>query len=213
MTTHAIYDGGNELQHYDSNESGASGYDNIRPASHHIQRNRTILFHANTGDRPFINDWNPLKIYHNDEILTHLIGAGWVIRRVGIHIKQAGVGTLEGVIISGSGDRIPLVDYKAPEPEAGTTPVSAKVNLAQVGFRFLKPAEHGEYLNESGIGNIGFKYSGVQDPETKEYSLLNQGCFGVVLELVYLEDERACNCVTIPCPTEFPSPECAPDII
>ena len=35
MSRYNVFDGGNELRHYDDFTSGISGYDNVRPAQHH----------------------------------------------------------------------------------------------------------------------------------------------------------------------------------
>lgn len=221
MTQYAIYDGGNTLQHYDSFVSGAVGYDNIRPTNHQPNRNRTILFHVNTGGYPFTADWNPLRVENNDEMLTHLIGAGWVIKSVGVHVRQAGLGVLNLSIQTDDAD-IPLVDYMASaapapvepsEPESPEVPrgTSLAIDLSTTGFKYLKPMADGssaphEFLNESGLAYIKCKVTGLEAEE------IMAGCFGVLLELMYLEDDGECNCITVPCPTEFPVPECAPNI-
>lgn len=198
MTEYAIFDGGNVLQHYDSFVSGVAGYDNIRPTNHQPNRSRTLLKHINTGGLPFTADWNPLVVESGDVLLTHLIGAGWVIRGVGVHVRQAGKGKLNISVISGEGEEF--------KPTA-LAPTEAQVDLTKKGFSFYSYAD----LNAQGVGHVKVQYVGEAEGEEGEIPPL-QGCFGVLLELIYLEDDGECNCITTPCPTEFPSPECSPTI-
>ena len=221
MSRYNIFDGGNELRHFDDATSGINGYDNVRPSNHHIERQRHILFHVNTGARPFTNEYNPLIVENNDELVTHLIGAGWVLTGVGFHIKQASTGKLRPVIELGNGSKINLASYDAEvdaSAEAGYA-TTAEVDLTQVGFQWLRPVKAvgksgsvREVLNQSGVGYVSSQYqaSAPAQGETEQAPL--GGCFGVILELVYLEDERGCSCVTQPCPTPFPAPICSPSI-
>ena len=221
MSRYNIFDGGNELRHFDDATSGINGYDNVRPSNHHIERQRHILFHVNTGARPFTNEYNPLIVENNDELVTHLIGAGWVLTGVGFHIKQASTGKLRPVIELGNGSKINLASYDAEvdaSAEAGYA-TTAEVDLTQVGFQWLRPVKAvgksgsvREVLNQSGVGYVSSQYqaSAPATGETEQAPL--GGCFGVILELVYLEDERECSCVTQPCPTPFPAPICSPSI-
>ena len=221
MSRYNIFDGGNELRHFDDATSGINGYDNVRPSNHHIERQRHILFHVNTGARPFTNEYNPLIVENNDELVTHLIGAGWVLTGVGFHIKQAITGKLRPVIELGDGSKINLASYDAEvdaSAEAGYA-TTAEVDLTQVGFQWLRPVKAvgksgsvREVLNQSGVGYVSSQYqaSAPAKGETEQAPL--GGCFGVILELVYLEDERECSCVTQPCPTPFPAPICSPSI-
>lgn len=221
MSRYNIFDGGNELRHFDDATSGINGYDNVRPSNHHIERQRHILFHVNTGARPFTNEYNPLIVENNDELVTHLIGAGWVLTGVGFHIKQASTGKLRPVIELGNGSKINLASYDAEvdaSAEAGYA-TTAEVDLTQVGFQWLRPVKAvgksgsvREVLNQSGVGYVSSQYqaSAPAKGETERAPL--GGCFGVILELVYLEDERKCSCVTQPCPTPFPAPICSPSI-
>ena len=221
MSRYNIFDGGNELRHFDDATSGINGYDNVRPSNHHIERQRHILFHVNTGARPFTTEYNPLIVENNDELVTHLIGAGWVLTGVGFHIKQASTGKLRPVIELGNGSKINLASYDAEvdaSAEAGYA-TTAEVDLTQVGFQWLRPVKAvgksgsvREVLNQSGVGYVSSQYqaSAPAQGETEQAPL--GGCFGVILELVYLEDERECSCVTQPCPTPFPAPICSPSI-
>lgn len=221
MARYNIFDGGNELRHYDDNTSGISGYDNVRPAQHHIERQRHILFHVNTGDRPFTAEWNPLIVENNDEIVTHLIGAGWVITGVGFHVKQAGTGKLRPVIELGDSTKVNLQNYAnaGAMGVAGGYATTAEVDLSKVGFTWLRPVFDGEgasvsvreVMNPSGVGFVSAQYQADTPAEGQEPTPMG-GCFGVILELVYLEDERECNCVSTPCPTVFPDPLCSPNI-
>lgn len=220
MSRYNIFDGGNELRHYDDFTSGINGYDNVRPSQHHIERQRHILFHVNTGDRPFTAEWNPLHVENNDELVTHLIGAGWIITGVGFHVKQAATGKLRPVIELGDGTKINLADYDAAGQagQEGSYANTATVELSQVGFTWLRPVKSAgevavvrEVMNPSGVGAVTSQYQADTPAEGKEAALLG-GCFGIILELVYLEDERECNCVSTPCPTVFPDPICSPKI-
>ena len=221
MARYNIFDGGNELRHYDDPTSGVKGYDNVRPANHHVDRKRHIMYHVNTGARPFVNENNPVIIQHNDEIATHLIGAGWVISAVGIHVKQAGKGQLHPLITLGNGTKINLADYTASTADLETVggyAETAKVNLSEVGYKWLRPlwalpgaggVVHREVLNEAGVGYLTHQWTSTEEVVGEEAM---SGCFGIILELTYLEDDYACNCVTVPCPTEFPAPICSPNI-
>ena len=220
MSRYNVFDGGNELRHYDDFTSGISGYDNVRPAQHHIERQRHILFHVNTGDRPFTAEWNPLVVENNDELVTHLIGAGWVITGVGFHVKQAATGKLRPVIELGDGTKVNLAAYDAAVQvgEVGSYANTAEVDLTQVGFTWLRPVKDvggtgtiREVMNPAGVGAVTSQYQAARVAGDQEPAPMG-GCFGIILELVYLEDERACNCVSTPCPTVFPDPICAPKI-
>ena len=224
MSRYNVFDGGNELRHYDDFTSGVNGYDNIRPAAHHIDRTRHILFHVNTGDRPFTAEWNPLVVAHNDELVTHVLGAGWVITGVGIHIKQAGVGTIHPMIELGDASKVALASYDALTLPAALAPVytdTAAIALNTVGYHWLRPVNvldddpvlitTREVLNPAGVGFLALQYQ-APTPERGEDPAPLGGCFGVILEVTYLEDERACSCVTVPCPTEYPAPICSPQI-
>lgn len=222
MSRYNIFDGGNELRHYDDYTSGVNGYDNIRPAAHQLQRQRHVLFHVNTGDRPFTSDWNPLQVENNDEIATHLIGAGWVVTGVAFHVKQAGTGTLHPVVELGDGTLINLASYDAvvEAGKEGSYENTATIDLTKVGYTMLRPVKDvgagdtattvREVLNQSGVGYVSTRYKAAAVAEGEQALLA--GCFGVILELTYLEDERECNCVTVPCPTTFPAPICSPSI-
>lgn len=206
MARYNIFDGGNELRHYDDPTSGVNGYDNVRPAQHHIERQRHILFHVNTGARPFTNEYKPLIVESGDTIATHVIGAGWVITGVGFHVKQAGKGTLTPSLTWADNTTTALADYA----DAGT---AAVVDLSQVGYQWYRPVNGDvrEVLNKTGVGYLVNQYTAAAPAEGEEAAPLG-GCFGIILELVYLEDERECSCVSTPCPTEFPTPICAPNI-
>ena len=220
MSRYNVFDGGNELRHYDDFTSGISGYDNVRPAQHHIERQRHILFHVNTGDRPYTAEWNPLVVENNDELVTHLIGAGWVITGVGFHVKQAATGKLRPVIELGDGTKVNLAAYDAAVQagQDGSYANTAEVDLTKVGFTWLRPVkdvgETGtirEVMNPAGVGAVTSQYQAAPATDGQEQAPMG-GCFGIILELVYLEDERDCNCVSTPCPTPFPDPICAPKI-
>ncbi len=201
MTDYAVFDGGNVLQHYDSFASAVDGYDNVRPTNHQPNRHRTIMKHINTGGLPFTADWNPLRVETGDSILTHVFGAGWVLKSLSIHVRQTGKGTLTPEIINSDGTPFSLVATSGTEDE---------VDLTKKGFSYFTVGTSGE-LNQSGIGYVKLKYTAESEAEGEEAPIM-QGCFGVLLEFMYLEDDGECNCVTVPCPTEFPSPECAPSI-
>ena len=214
MSRYNVFDGGNELRHYDDFTSGISGYDNVRPAQHHIERQRHILFHVNTGDRPFTAEWNPLVVENNDELVTHLIGAGWVITGVGFHVKQAATGKLRPVIELGDGTKVNLASYEvAAAAAAGSYANTAEVDLTKVGFTWLRPVFGAvrEVMNPAGVGAVTSQYQAAAAAGGQEQAPMG-GCFGIILELVYLEDERACSCVSTPCPTPFPDPICSPKI-
>ena len=220
MSRYNVFDGGNELRHYDDFTSGISGYDNVRPAQHHIERQRHILFHVNTGDRPYTAEWNPLVVENNDELVTHILGAGWVITGVGFHVKQAATGKLRPVIELGDGTKVNLAAYDAAVQagQDGSYANTAEVDLTKVGFTWLRPVkdvgETGtirEVMNPAGVGAVTSQYQAAPAAGGQEQAPLG-GCFGIILELVYLEDERECSCVSTPCPTPFPDPICAPKI-
>lgn len=207
MSRYSIFDGGNVLEHYDSYSSGVVGYTNVRPANHHIDRKKYILFHVNTGSRPFTDDWNQLVIQNGDEMLTHVIGAGWVVTGVGLHIKSAGTGTITPKIELGNGANVAVVDYLSEGAD------STAIDLSQLGYHWLRPNNTGvrEVLNPSGVGYLNLTYTAATPQDGAEPAPMG-GCFGVILEVIYLEDERECNCVTTPCPTVFPAPICSPSL-
>lgn len=220
MARYNIYDGGNKLSQSGDHQNAVVGYDNVRPTSHQPERIRHILFHVNTGDRPFTSEYNQLIIENNDELNTHVIGAGWFITGVGVHVKQAGKGKLRPLIELGNGTKVNLASYStavAAGVAAGYA-TTAEVDLSKVGYSFFRPVKDvsadtviREVLNGAGVGGLVSQYQ-APTPEAGQEPEALSGCFGIILEVVYLEDEFRCNCVAVPCPTDFPSPICSPDI-
>lgn len=99
-----LFDGGDYLRRpEDQVQSGYSGTYDVEPAIHHKERNIQIENHYDTQGFAWRGVYEGLgekksqlaHIATGDEIVSHLIGAGWQLKAVAYHVKRAGAGTLK----------------------------------------------------------------------------------------------------------------------
>lgn len=209
MTRYNVFDGGDKLRHPTEFESGVVKVPHIRPAAHHTERAYFITKHLDTGSRPFTKHANPLVVRSGDELVTHVGGAGWTIKGLGIHVKVPTRGKFTFALELSDGTKVDFAPYDSETP--------TDVDLSKTGFTVLRPVNPNnpavrEVLETTGNCFVVAKFTGLNEDGSENAEEILSGCYGITLEAVYWEDERSCNCVRLPCPTTFPDPNCEPKV-
>lgn len=138
-----LFDGGDYLRRpEDQLFSGYSESYDVEPAIHHKKRDNQIEQHWDTQGRALRGNWEGLgekgaqiaNIKSGDELVSHLIGAGWMLKAVAYHVKRAGSGTLtpkvELLAYDDAGNRIDNVVHNVVDP----TGAALVVDMAKPGF-------------------------------------------------------------------------------
>jgi len=206
-----LFDGGDGLA-YPSNtmQSKFSGGYVPLPAEHHKRRELVLEWFRDTSSRAWRGDYaglsgqgdKPLQIMDGDKFTTHLAGAGALLREVVVHVKGPGVGGLEPIIRLSDGSTLPV------------TPLGSAADLLDPATGLAKPGfyrfevEHGDDpLMDAAF--LEWSYIGAEiDPDTGEKSVMD-ACIAVFLALTDYYTEHECDCVPIPCETEYPPAECS----
>lgn len=138
-----LFDGGDYLRRpEDQLQSGYSETYNVEPAIHHKERNVQIEQHWDTQGRAWRGNYEGLgekgaQLAHlatGDELVSHLIGAGWQLKAVAYHVKRAGSGTLtpkvELLSFDANGERQDNVQYGVVD----ATGAALVIDLSKPGF-------------------------------------------------------------------------------
>lgn len=138
-----LFDGGNFLRRpEDQLFSGYSETYDVEPAIHHKKRDQQIEQHWDSQGRAWRGNYEGLgekgaqiaNITTNDELVSHLIGAGWWLKAVAYHVKRAGSGTLtpkvELLAYDENGNRVDNVQYGVVDP----TGADLVIDLSKPGF-------------------------------------------------------------------------------
>lgn len=138
-----LFDGGDYLRRpEDQVQSGYSKTYDVEPAIHHKERNVQIENHYDTQGFAWRGVYEGLgekkeqlaHIATGDEIVSHLIGAGWQLKAVAYHVKRAGSGTLSPSVellqFGADGKETDSVKY----PVVDLTGAQLIVDMAKPGF-------------------------------------------------------------------------------
>lgn len=139
-----LFDGGDYRRRpEDQMQSGYSETYNAEPAIHHKERNVQIENHWDTQGRAWRGNYEGLSekqdemahIVTGDELVSHLIGAGWQLKAVAYHVKRAGSGTLAPTVEllafdPTTGAKLDNVKYPVVDP----TGAPLVVDMAKPGF-------------------------------------------------------------------------------
>lgn len=139
-----LFDGGDGLAYPgNTTQSRFSGNYVPLPAEHHKRRTISLEKHIDTASREWRGNYGglegqgdrPLSIIDEDEFSTHLVGAGWLLHQVAVHVKRAGVGTIAARVVLDDGTTVPVI---------GADGAPFEVDLAQVGHHLGLVGDPGE---------------------------------------------------------------------
>lgn len=138
-----LFDGGDYLRRpEDQVQSGYSKTYDVEPAIHHKERNVQIENHYDTQGFAWRGVYEGLgekkeqlaHIATGDEIVSHLIGAGWQLKAVAYHVKRAGFGKLSPSVellqFGADGNETESVKY----PVVDLTGAQLVVDMSKPGF-------------------------------------------------------------------------------
>lgn len=215
---YVLYDGGDGIDGIQ--ERFARGFSNdygpVEPTGHHKTRYHVLENHIDTQSRQLRGNWEaalnegsgyPLKVEDGDEIVSHLLGSGWVIQSVVVHNQRPSSGVIT--------PSIELIEGK-------TFKGSAAVDLSKVGHsRITFPGLTDVSLITDHNGFLVWSYKAAtvkEDAKKEDKDRMTvpdprfDMCGSIFLELVNFNSEFTCDCAPWPCNTEFPTPQCEPNL-
>lgn len=216
-----LFDGGNFLRRpEDQMLSGYSETYDVEPAGHHKVRYAVLEQHWDTQGRDWRGNWEGLGekrdqviVADGDELVSHLLGAGWLIQRIVFHVKRAGSGTFKPVVEllmydeSGNSidrEKIIVVDASGSDLAIDLSKPGFYAGLVVSGGIVSSPLPVLTQTN----GYLVQKYTATKNDDDEDMPF--DACVGIYLDLVNYYNENPCDCAPTPCPTEFPDPQCMP---
>ncbi|MFU6981751.1 hypothetical protein ACM75Z_30230 [Pseudomonas aeruginosa] len=170
-----IYDGGNLLSlPWELTQSAQIGDYYVIPTEHQKRRSIELEKHIDTASRNWTGHYDglfnesdkPLIIENNDEVGTHLVGRGWLLKHVVLHVKSQGVGSVKpfyetksGVrtVVTGPDGQPLVVDLSKPghyigfipagvpdddgDPETPNAPVVVPITIPASSVQVVVPAQ------------------------------------------------------------------------
>src|SRR5699024_6311515 len=139
-----LFDGGDGLAYPgNTTQSRFSGNYVPLPAEHHKRRTISLEKHLDTASREWRGNYGglegqgdrPLSIINEDEFSTHLVGAGWLLHQVAVHVKRAGMGTITARVLLDDGTEVPVL---------GADGAPFAVDLSEVGHHLGIVGDPGE---------------------------------------------------------------------